>query len=646
MAGYALRINDRFLDLHAGQEVSFTLEAPLLSDSILPGVLSLPFSIPLSQANKQILGNIDLLDYWEYDTKYACELWMEGNYFRSGTIVINNADIDSANITFSEYDAAAEFEDTSLQDLDFPEYDISNRVSAAQTLLPDIYEDIISRNYDEYEGEKDFVTPTVFNPNANGILENVRNESGVPYFKDGFWQNYFIKGDIDITISGYHFSPYNFNGFPVPEDYNGSTIWFVPNCLSLFLYVNYILKKVFQHIGYEINENLFDRDELNTLIAYSNRAIVAANEMQVAVPYNTWTKFKFYEDVIKVAEFAPGMNISDFLKALKNTFNLLYSTDYSNKTISIRNRSEIIESLEELDITDISHPYTQWSDSKYGSYKALKYAGGQRDERSVDESTFIFKGNTDDINAITGAADKDTYYETASGNTYYRDESKNEWKILCSGGKDAFYDLYLAKKAKTLDMLTDPCYSGQNYAFAPVYTYEDIDLFKTTDDARAFRIVVPKVNYSLTTRQSIVDNLESDNGKTENLILLFYRGMKAGQYDNNVDAVYNQPFEYPYASSDAKEPAFGGIQPDTYKYSLEMFGPKGIYEKFHKSFINFFQKTRQVDFTVTINSFNYEKLFNHKLRIKNASLLCKKITFKASPSQLKPCKAEMYQIMQ
>lgn len=635
MAGYALRLNGTFLDVFAEQEVSFSVESSLLSDSILPGVLSLPFSLPLSQKNKQLLGNLNLLEYWEYDTIYECELWMEGNYFRSGRIIINSADKASADITFSEFDSEKQFDTVTLQDLDFPKYDISIERTDKEAPLPAFYDELKARLQDDYTGERDFVSPTVYNESADGTNE------AFPYDKNE-------AAALRMYLQNFYANDFSVQYLDFDSLLTSKGKYYANNAVSLFLYNNYVLQKVFNKFNVVILENYLAAGEFSKLILYTNRAINLFNfdksltYMVDFYPdrpaYNMLPRF--YEDVVNVAEFAPKISITAYLKGLKNLFNLVYDYNKQNKTVSIRNRSNVIAEMQEIDVTELSANFTKWTNSKADIHTNIIYTKFQDRIKEIITKDYNFKGSVD---VLPGTAnDNDLYYLTTDDKCYVYKSANSAFEKVIENGINGTEDGYFPDKSKTLDLSCDVALNSVNIEHKPKLKVSGFALPPAYANF-VYRLCCPVVNASIKTKNAIIDNTEH-NDYIQSLIFMFYRGMVSSTYDTYDTS--NLDFEFPYASVDAKPAFWNGTDSDQYNESLEMFGPKGIYQRHHKKWMDYFTKTRQVDIDIRIHAHQIDMLLNNKIRVQSASFITKKLTFKASPSQIKPCKAEMYQIMQ
>lgn len=643
MAGYAYRINGEFLDLHAEQEVSFSVESALLSDSILPGILSMPSSLPLTSRNKRLLGNLNLLDFWDYEGKYNCELWLEGNYFRSGFITINGSDDKDADITFSEFDAEKQFDNKSLQDLEYPVYDIAINREDNEAPLPDFYPEILARLENDYDGEKDWVTPTIYNINAEGILDKlIDGESSEPADR-GRHQNLIYLGTVSSNTGGYTIN-FDLNGYYFI--FNPTSVvnlrYSEKNSFSAFLYLEFVMKKVFDSLGLKIDYNKLSFSEYKNLIIYTNRAICFWANIDFLTQYSNE---RFYEDKIDIKQFVPDVSIKDFLLNIKNLFCLVYVPDYLSDTVSIKCKSDIIAEMQEIDISDKAQPFDKWEKSSYEIYKAITYGRFVERPDIPETKDLQFIGNYANTAALPAdATDKQYCYLTDEDKLMQYNAGTALWTELAKNGINGTVNAYFEKNAtKKLDTNVD---TPKNASFMPreIELYGEDAVNEPEFQKGRFRLYVPTLPYSLTTDASIVDNGPNDNGKMSNLFLMFYRGLQDSVF---LDDFYGpQTWQYPFASIDAKPAFWDGTAPDEYDATLEMFGEKGIYERFHKKWMTMFTKTRTVYATINIHAHEISMILNSKLRIQNASFITKKITFKASPSQIKPCKAEMYQIMQ
>ncbi|NJO92112.1 MAG: hypothetical protein HC831_26425 [Chloroflexia bacterium] len=87
---YGLRINSAFLDLLPESSISLELNNPIFADDIIPGSFSLPFDLPLTDRNRQVLGYPELLNLSGRPAVKIrnVELWILGIPWRSGELIL------------------------------------------------------------------------------------------------------------------------------------------------------------------------------------------------------------------------------------------------------------------------------------------------------------------------------------------------------------------------------------------------------------------------------------------------------------------------------------------------------------------------------------------------------------------------------
>jgi len=671
MTGYAIEIAGEFLELYEDQEVNFSEEAPLLSEKTLPGMISLPALFPNSTKNRRMLGNLSDLQVWEYEERHACTLHLFGAPYCQGFIILNDVTRSSFEFQFTEFDAFEDFNDKKLADLEWPSYDLSINDSDNEAPLPEFFEELTERNVWNVLPEgahenvtKDFVAPTVYNPAAVGsneyYLEDHPGATSTKTYrvKRGFlrrtrflevqetpeagavtspFQNLYI-GSWDFLTNDPAFAPSN------------NPYTYAPNLISPMLFVSYIVRKIFEEIGFDIRRYDLSSSEWHNLIVYINRGVTLYNKKDTTwnkdffrwEPSYTNKKVRPYEKSLNLAHYTPNVSISEFLTTLRNTFNLAFIVHKDDQEVSIANRGEIINQLKELDITSKASLYEKWSVSKSIGKQNLKWLGALFDDTKRPD--FNYKGK---VNAFADLpsepSDGDTYM-LSTGALYKYIEAEESWRLIFINNLSYLIDHVVKDGIGSLDLKSD-------YAIPSNFISTDI-LFDSGDTGSIAstgffkrNLFIPQVQQSINTESTAFDGGDSGNDTLSQIVFLLYRGMALSPEGPPEPLEFYEEFYYPYASSDNREPF--NILPSANGFTnhLQMYGSGGLYETFHRKWQEAFSKTRTVFFDLSPDPVIWQQLFTAKLRIDNQLYIGSRKTLRTTPSKVKSCQLEALQII-
>ncbi|HRH57397.1 MAG TPA: hypothetical protein PLS10_07080 [Chitinophagales bacterium] len=636
MAGIAFYINNEQLQLSSEQKISISLENPLLSDKTIPGAVSFPFNIAASATNKRLLNISDTLMSFDEYQNIKCHCYLGGNLWRAGYLIINTHSAKSINITFTEFNSEEDFDDKTLQDLDFPILDSSevfyDQVTEERSLLHSQLNARAYRNWDTYGiTEKDFVCPTVFNVKTLDVTNNV-----------GF-QNVYAKGKYvpDFTT-----------------ELNNNTI-------SPFLFVNYVIEKLFKFFNLKVEKNILKKDDLDDLCLYTNKAIIMYTEYVYDPSLHNYCIFM--ESSINLKEYAPLCSLTDFLTALKKSFNLAYFINWGNKKVDIICKSDVLKNNKIVNITNIAEPFENMAyKNSFKSITSVVYAKQTDAIITDDENRFSLKGYNykgwllygEDIPDIPHKTN-DYYIQIILGyntidthNIFYYD-ADGTWKTLKPRVKDSRpYDVYFTndKKENKLELGIDTTVVRIN---STLYNLSHADEPDTIEEINLYKYFCPAVDIGIATNKSFFGN-KTDIDVDNTIRLLFYRGMRQEINDGGY---------FPYANRNefdfiVENPGVPDDDNDTspapvvkffneFEHSLEIDGPKGLWQKFHVEWQEFLSKlSRLATYNVRWSAAQLqdESIFQDFLQINGNRFIASKITITADVNTIYPCKTEMYQI--
>lgn len=639
MAGIAFYINNEQLQLSTEQKISISLENPLLSDKTIPGAVSFPFNIAASAVNKRLLNISDTLMSFDEYQNIKCHCYLGGNLWRAGYLIINTHSAKSINITFTEFNSEEDFDDKTLQDLDFPVIDVSEKFYDRPTGdTSAFHNELVYRALKIYT-EKDFVCPTVFNVKALDVAASF-----------GF-QNLVSKG-------------------------NYGTGWYdeiTDNLISPFLYVNYILKKLFNKFSIEIKNNKLSEEDLDDLILYTNRANLMALKSSVDPDINQ--DGFMAEPTINLANYAPVVSLTDFLTGLKKSFNLAYFINWGANKVDITCKSDVVKNNKVVNITAIAEPFENMSyKNNFKAITSVVYTKQTDLIITDDENRFSLKGYNYKGWLLYGEAIPDIPYKTNdyyiqiilgyntidTHNIFYYDVN-GTWQTLKPRIKDSRpYDVYFVNgkdKENKLELGIDTVVTRLNTTKTALVDISDGSF--DISEADYYKYFCPAVDIGIATEVHRYPDGNPPSGKTDidvdnTIRLLFYRGMRQEINDGG---------DFPYANRNefdfiVENPGVPDDDNDTspapvvkffneFEHSLEIDGPKGLWQKFHVEWQEFLSKlSRLATYNVRWSAAQLqdESIFQDFLQINGNRFIASKITITADVNTIYPCKTEMYQI--
>jgi hypothetical protein len=730
MSGIAFKIGDEFLKLPEGQKLSISIENPLFTENTLAGAISLPFSMPNIAHNQKLLKiSNTLMSFEDTEIVSGVALYLGGNYWRDGKLIVNSQSPQTINVTFVEFDRAEDWENTTLQDLDLPSYDVSEPLArrtratdagSGVNIRPtypndysDFYVGMINRALGTHP-EKDWVCAPVYNAEVQHVT-NIEVEyspvggtgAEVKRIERNLMQNMFFNGsycmlcteNIVPTALGGTNIPYNgyFNFWDNwasghPTNYKVLTL---PNAISPFLYLNYVLKKIQDKLGLTMPQNFFEQEEIRDLILYTNRANIIfysgwADYLSANGRNNLFSLAYFLEKNIDLKQYVPKISFANFFKGLKNLYNLNILIDYPSKTLNIQPKNILVNNMKVIDLSDKASVYENLQYSSTSSNTAVKlitsivYAKQDDGLLSSDEfsvKNYTYKGWVENMAALptTGNSVNDMYvvaevtevgsftitipFPATLPNILYSSyklmiwNSSNAWQELSvENYMQKPSDITIDGKAKTkneLNLAIDSAIERLN-GLNPVAD--------SSEELEAAGYFCPTVSVPIATQKAVPADacMPNNSGAYPNydvdaygvpsttevissMKVLFYRGF-VGRNTNQ-----NFTFKVPYANRtnflwDKNNTPDRFV--DAYEHSLDIEGPKGLYEKYYKDWIGWTRNVRRiVTYSLRLQAGEINSdLFTNYIQIESKRFVLKKITINATPNTILPCKMEMYQI--
>jgi hypothetical protein len=614
------KINDIALDLSQDFSISFEKTSPLFAENAGERAYSYPIKLPLTPTNRQALAFIDLADSAAlFETSYPCLISDSGN-----DLVVGLFYISSIDATINGYILEESFEpevlDTRLKDIEMGG-DVTYVDGITYDYMYEVANAAASGNCDTW----DFCFPPTKNsrfyegavsPNSPDMVTiDPTNFDTLPYHYGGFvnlWmadiQSYFLISELPLIFHNYNVDT------DVIDIAAQST--FVP-----YPYLITILRKISDHLGYELQGSWVNDEAIKKLCIYNTYALdfwewVSAHEV-----YNT------YNVPINLINHIPDITISEMFDALKNLFNLSISIDSLKKEIRIDAKKTILaETNEEF---TAPHTLTVIQPPKTTEGFSLSMTIDEDDNRQILYKDLIATdiilddGDTFAASDPTGALkwDPDQYRTYINGNLYRGNKVPSAPKYLQGTAKTE-----VVAEVGTLDTL-------KNY---PIDYAWDISGGLPAPVQTMFSGIIPVAEQIGNSNEYLVDGNYWD-GKTALpnpyiFRILFYAGMHTDP---------NGYGDYPFATENVYDDQMNQVLP----YSLKWKGgAHSLYEAWWKDWKQALEG-KQMTFFLYLSMAEFLAFdLSKKYRIQNRLYVIKKIAYSISRNGISYIKAECVQL--
>ena len=612
--------NEHDLFLDAATTITLVYSSSIFNFEEIPGNYSFPFTIPSIPENHKIIGALHKLSAeGNAPPSFNVQGFFNGVKLFEGTLTIDGdiyTDKYEGTILIGTGEFAYLSKDKLLTDVDYGE-DITICGPA-----DDINDALLEVAKKSYPDEKYSVFPIYNSDIAKGVFTVEDTEGQVKLFSNvsPFVNDFRLKfGEGDT------YGCFNFN------DYVTGNIVFTP-----FPYLCFVIEKVFKTFGFTITDNIFFTDEeLKSLVVYN---IFAENTLGNVGSFDP--QILIANKIFKIKNHVPKIKISEFILALKNTFNLTIDFNYITHEVRIFKNDNIISSEpEKISNKDVS-------DNNFSNLAQIDQFKVSAKNESNDSELLTF-GNfinitiasqvfyKSDLVALQKVANqvRFVYYEDSYYICLYKQDQTVstpdlEWKIYNSFYRDFIQNITSDQK-NIIDI--------QN-AIGTLLTAER----QYTDQYKGIQyfLRLPSAKQSGQYASFLPQFMDPDCG----LRLLFYRGFQEKPYSHPSWNYYNKL--YPFASSDDNYYQYLDTPSERYNYSLQFDGTNGIISKFWKSTIYWMIHERKKNtFNQLISPSELANLdFTKKKNINGINHLLNSVTVNISNNGIEMALVEAYTV--
>lgn len=565
-----IKIRDTFISLNPDTTLTFEMSHPvgIITDALdqVNGGFSFPIEIPLDDVNLGVIGHAQRLDLDSVLIKDEyCEVWIDGVLLYIGLAYVKAVSRTTCSL-YMVFNDITPIADVLLSELDLGGTRTLGASEAVRTALAD---DTAANPLDH-----DFIFCPVYNP----VYSELWN-TAFPTAQQTFYQNFYSSDDAAYA------------------EY--------PACaITPFVRLDYILRQIFAHSGYSLDNQWQDIDELKLILIYNNFNI----NTHTAPAVSSW------DEEIDLAYHVPYRKALDLVKAVIGTFALGLYTDPHDKTVELIPWRDLISGPVVADWTSkAAADYDYTTDRDYIS--RWRYDLDEADAMSVRFSgvTFpqdlVLDTHTYIRQALAGVYFVGVHYAIAD-NTYYWLES----------GRAAYtaQDFKEQNNGSTAKEYISP--------LIPMWNSHDIETDGDVNDALVLQ------QQQLPAIEHVGYSSQYADMKTTctSMRLMIYRGMQP--YDTGISGTYPMAGVTRY-----------NIRGDVVgEYALTWDQPGGIYDQWWKlpyeMLLNRKSVVRRLRLTIAdLVSFR----FQHKIRIENQNYFMLKFRFNVSSAGLSPIEATM-----
>lgn len=566
-----IKIKDQFISIYPDTVLGFEMSHPIgmlvNAVDLIQGGFSFPIDIPMDDINVSIFGRVDRLDVDSILLQdEPCEVWVDGVLLYEGLAHIKGASNNSASL-FMIFNYTYNLKDVTLPSIDYEGprtlgTDEESRTAKAQDTAENPLDD-------------DFVFCPVFNPN----------------YRREFWEAQFPTAQQQWIQNYYDYEDDHYTEFPICA-------------ITPFVRLDYILKRIFNHINFVLDNQFQVNDELKLILLYNNYNI----NTHSAAAVSEWN------NEINLENHVPFRNAMDLVKAVIGTFALGLFPDYQNKVIELIPFKDLIEGPEHADWT--SKAASKWSYESDKDYiSRWRYGLDENDEMSIRYSLSEIKVTSiyEDFNELfldEGTRPNLNCY-LLHDNTYYfyhgnirADYIGQDFKEILKGGTEHIFTSELIPMWNSRDLEVD----------------SDIN----TEDQRHQQIMLPAIEH---------EGYDVYWGDTKRTLTSFrtmiYRGMQPA---------FGEDWYYPMASTTP----FNVRGERVGDYDLRWNGEDGIFAKFWEPVYDMLKNKKVVTRLLKLSIADILNFrFKHKIRIENQNYFILQMRFTISNRGLSTVEATM-----
>jgi hypothetical protein len=309
MKNISLRVGGEALDMN-NETIRLDLLNPIFNEI---GSYSLPFNIPLTSHNKNVLGISHSSHIYEHSLSFKAILY--ASFLRvEGKLNLKNTNNNFIETHFTTGKGAFYNDIKNVKLTDIPYTEEISTGSVGDSVFREASKETLTNVYPE----KNYVFAPIYMPN----FKDIESPSSA----------LCIVNPWSIADLNFRFTT-SYEAFYTP-----------------LIYLHFVIKKIFETYGYVIEtDELYANSELRMLVVFNNN-----------FKLNSILQLDFSKNL-------PDILISDFLNNIENRFNIIFLINDNNKTVHIKFVDNIITGSVVSDLTNIASSEYEVNQKKYNS---------------------------------------------------------------------------------------------------------------------------------------------------------------------------------------------------------------------------------------------------------------------------------------
>lgn len=322
--------------------------------------------------------------------------------------------------------------------------------------------------------------------------------------------------------------------------------------ISPFIRANYVLKRVFKHFGYELQENFFTRTEP------FRKMVLVNNVIDVMVNGH-----------IRIEDLLPDVSVSDFLSVFRKKFLCEFVSDEGTHQANIIFLRDVVDSTPVADLTrqmteEPTLSYKTASDYKRVVLRSKHQADSDAEDSYDDLKDMVAKNSGAYFNKVDGCFYKDGY----SGNYHVRSKIGG-----CSQSYDTGEDDTDTQDIEIPELIPE---------------VRTLQYRQTTDDDSIsrdmgrFLYVGNYATLNSSMKVATEDNSESSEDAVTTPVMLAFPYVSSDGMPCGTVTAYD--IHYGYGEGQEADTQEGPMEKKIFDYALVYNGDDGIFEKFYRHY--------------------------------------------------------------
>lgn len=322
--------------------------------------------------------------------------------------------------------------------------------------------------------------------------------------------------------------------------------------ISPFIRANYVLKRVFKHFGYELQENFFTRTEP------FRKMVLVNNVIDVIVNGH-----------IRIEDLLPDVSVSDFLSVFRKKFLCEFVSDEGTHQANIIFLRDVVDSTPVADLTrqmteEPTLSYKTASDYKRVVLRSKHQADSDAEDSYDDLKDMVAKNSGAYFNKVDGCFYKDGY----SGNYHVRSKIGG-----CSQSYDTGEDDTDTQDIEIPELIPE---------------VRTLQYRQTTDDDSIsrdmgrFLYVGNYATLNSSMKVATEDNSESSEDAVTTPVMLAFPYVSSDGMPCGTVTAYD--IHYGYGEGQEADTQEGPMEKKIFDYALVYNGDDGIFEKFYRHY--------------------------------------------------------------